>query len=252
MTAAAPTDATAAGPGRWSTWPTMPSAAAIESPAAYRDGPAVPDGQFGLRLAGAGLSRRARRLLGPVVPGAELPGGARVPGTAWELDPVQAAFNIGAMIRWLDYNDTWLAAEWGHPSDNLGAILACADWVSRQRSAAGREPLRVRDVLTAMIKAYEIQGVICPGERLQPRGARSRAPGPRGQRGRGHGHASADRAAGAQCRLQRLDRRRLPADLPPCPQHGLAEVVGGRRRHQPRRAAGALGHAGRDGLSRGA
>jgi 2-methylcitrate dehydratase len=100
------------------------------------------------------------RLLGPVAPGAELPGGARVPGTVWELDPVQAAFNIGAAIRWLDYNDTWLAAEWGHPSDNLGAILACADWVSRRRSAARQEPLRVRDVLTAMIKAYEIQGVI--------------------------------------------------------------------------------------------
>jgi 2-methylcitrate dehydratase len=100
------------------------------------------------------------KLLGPVVPGAILAGGARVPGTAWELDPVTAAFNIGAMIRWLDFNDTWLAAEWGHPSDNLGAILAVADYVSRQRAANGERGLTLRDVLTAMIKAHEIQGVL--------------------------------------------------------------------------------------------
>jgi 2-methylcitrate dehydratase len=99
------------------------------------------------------------RLLGPVVPGATMAGGARVPGTSYELDPVQAAFNIGAMIRWLDFNDTWLAAEWGHPSDNLGGILALADWMSRRATATGREPLVMRDVLTAMIKAHEIQGV---------------------------------------------------------------------------------------------
>src|SRR5918994_5195226 len=96
------------------------------------------------------------KLMGPVVPGATLPGGARVPGTSYELDPVQAAFNIGTMIRWLDFNDTWLAAEWGHPSDNLGGILATADWISRNAST----PLVMRDVLTAMIKAHEIQGVI--------------------------------------------------------------------------------------------
>ncbi|HRP88200.1 MAG TPA: MmgE/PrpD family protein, partial [Gammaproteobacteria bacterium] len=100
------------------------------------------------------------RLLGPVVPGATLPGGARVPGTHWELDPVQAAFNIGALVRWLDFNDTWLAAEWGHPSDNLGAILAVADYLSRQRAAEGGDPLRVRAVLEAMIVAHEIQGVL--------------------------------------------------------------------------------------------
>jgi 2-methylcitrate dehydratase len=100
------------------------------------------------------------KLLGPVVPGATLPGGARVPGTAWELDPVQAAFNIGAIVRWLDFNDTWLAAEWGHPSDNLGAILAVADYLSRKRVAEGGAALKVRDVLEAMIKAHEIQGVI--------------------------------------------------------------------------------------------
>jgi len=96
-----------------------------------------------------------RQLLGPVVPGATLTNGARVPGTAYELDPVNAAFNIGAMIRWLDFNDTWLAAEWGHPSDNLGGILAVADYLSR----AGRS-VTVRDVLTAMIKAHEIQGIL--------------------------------------------------------------------------------------------
>jgi 2-methylcitrate dehydratase len=100
------------------------------------------------------------KLLGPIVPGATLPGGARVPGTASELDPVTAAFNIGAMIRWLDFNDTWLAAEWGHPSDNLGAILAVADYVGRRNIAAGRAGLAVRDVLTAIIKAHEIQGVL--------------------------------------------------------------------------------------------
>jgi 2-methylcitrate dehydratase len=89
-----------------------------------------------------------------------MPGGARVPGTSYELDPVQAAFSIGAMIRWLDFNDTWLAAEWGHPSDNLGGILAVADYLSRKRVMEGDKPLLVRDVLTAMIKAHEIQGVL--------------------------------------------------------------------------------------------
>ena len=98
------------------------------------------------------------KLLGPIVPGAELPGGARVPGTAYELDPVQAAFNIGAMVRWLDFNDTWLAAEWGHPSDNLGGILALADYLARRAEQAGQEPLRMQQVLTLMIKAHEIQG----------------------------------------------------------------------------------------------
>src|SRR5882762_158429 len=100
------------------------------------------------------------KLLGPLVPGTVVTNGARVPGTRFELDPVQAAFNIGAAIRWLDFNDTWLAAEWGHPSDNLGGILAVADWLSRNAVVAGRKPLTVRDVLTAMIKAHEIQGCI--------------------------------------------------------------------------------------------
>ena len=100
------------------------------------------------------------KLLGPVVPGAVLANGAKVPGTSFQLDPVQAAFNIGAMIRWLDFNDTWLAAEWGHPSDNLGGILAMADYLSRQAVATGRKPLVMKDVLTGMIKAHEIQGCI--------------------------------------------------------------------------------------------
>ncbi len=97
------------------------------------------------------------RLLGPVVPGHDLPGGARVPGTSWQLDPVTAAFNIGTLVRYLDFNDTWLAAEWGHPSDNIGAILAVADYMSRQHDIP---EITVRDVLEAMIQAHEIQGVL--------------------------------------------------------------------------------------------
>lgn len=100
------------------------------------------------------------KLLGPIVPGTTVPVGARVPGTQYLLDPVQAAFNIGTIIRWLDFNDTWLAAEWGHPSDNLGGILAIADYISRQRVAVGQPPLVMHDVLTAMVKAHEIQGVL--------------------------------------------------------------------------------------------
>ena len=100
------------------------------------------------------------KLLGPIVPGTIVPNGAKVPGTQFQLDPVQAAFNIGAMIRWLDFNDTWLAAEWGHPSDNLGGILAVADWLSRTNLANGKKPLVMKDVLTAMIRAHEIQGCI--------------------------------------------------------------------------------------------
>src|SRR5512142_374506 len=100
------------------------------------------------------------KLLGPIVPGTIVPNGAKVPGTPYQLDPVQAAFNLGAMVRWLDFNDTWLAAEWGHPSDNLGGILMTADWIGRNAIAAGRATPTMRDVLTAMIKAHEIQGVI--------------------------------------------------------------------------------------------
>lgn len=101
-----------------------------------------------------------RKHLGPIVPGTVVPNGARVPGTPFVLDPVQGAFNIGCVIRWLDYNDTWLAAEWGHPSDNLGGILAAADYESRRRVAAGGEPFTVETVLEAAIKAHEIQGIL--------------------------------------------------------------------------------------------
>ncbi|MBA3660657.1 MAG: bifunctional 2-methylcitrate dehydratase/aconitate hydratase [Gammaproteobacteria bacterium] len=100
------------------------------------------------------------KLLGPIVPGTIVPLGARVPGTDYCLDPILAAFNIGTLVRWLDFNDTWLAAEWGHPSDNLGAILALTDYLSRTKRAANKKPLVVRDILTAMIKAHEIQGIL--------------------------------------------------------------------------------------------
>ena len=111
-------------------------------------------------------SEECIRRLGPFVPGAVLEGGVRVPGTAYELDPVRAAFNLGCMVRWLDYNDTWLAAEWGHPSDNLCAILACADYMNR---CVGR-PVCMREVLTALIKAYEIQGVLALENSFNSRG----------------------------------------------------------------------------------
>ena len=100
------------------------------------------------------------KLLGPLVEGTTVPNGARVPGTQFRLDPMKAAWDIGCIVRWLDYNDTWLAAEWGHPSDNLGAILAVADFLSQQNVAAGKPPLTIHDVLTAMIKAHEIQGIL--------------------------------------------------------------------------------------------
>ena len=101
-----------------------------------------------------------RKLLGPLVDGTVVPNGARVPGTSFKLDPVKAAWDIGCIIRWLDFNDTWLAAEWGHPSDNLGAILSVADYISQTRVSSGAKPLIMKDVLTAMIKAHEIQGVL--------------------------------------------------------------------------------------------
>ena len=100
------------------------------------------------------------KLLGPIVPGTSVPNGARVPGTQFQLDPIKAAFDIGTTIRWLDFNDTWLAAEWGHPSDNLGGILATADWLSRTAVAAAKAPLIMRQVLDAMIMAHEIQGCL--------------------------------------------------------------------------------------------
>jgi 2-methylcitrate dehydratase len=100
------------------------------------------------------------KLLGPVVPGTQVPNGAKVPGTPYQLDPIHAAWNLGVMIRWLDFNDTWLAAEWGHPSDNLGGILATVDWLSRTAIAAGKAPLTMHDVLVGMVQAHEIQGCL--------------------------------------------------------------------------------------------
>ena len=132
---------------------------AIESDLAYQTARHCLMDTLGCGLLALGYPECTKHL-GPVVPGTTVPHGARVPGTQYVLDPVQAAFNIGCMIRWLDYNDTWLAAEWGHPSDNLGGILATADYLSRQNVAAGHSPLVMRDVLTAMIKAHEIQGVL--------------------------------------------------------------------------------------------
>ncbi|MBA2941171.1 bifunctional 2-methylcitrate dehydratase/aconitate hydratase [Paenibacillus sp. CGMCC 1.16610] len=131
----------------------------IESEEAYRIAQHVLLDSLGTGLLALRFPECVKHL-GPIVPGASLPGGARVPGTRYELDPVHAAFNIGCMIRWLDYNDTWLAAEWGHPSDNLGCIVALADYISRSRVAEGKMPLYVKDILTMSIKAHEIQGVL--------------------------------------------------------------------------------------------
>jgi 2-methylcitrate dehydratase len=127
----------------------------VESPAAYETARYCLMDTLGCGLEALEYPA-CTKLLGPIDPETVVPHGAKVPGTRFQLDPVQAAFNIGAMIRWLDFNDTWLAAEWGHPSDNLGGILATADWLSRNQE----NPILMRDVLTAMIKAHEIQGVI--------------------------------------------------------------------------------------------
>ncbi len=187
------------------------------------------------------------KLLGPVVPGAMLKGGARVPGTSYELDPITAAFNIGAMIRWLDFNDTWLAAEWGHPSDNLGAILAVADYLARNG-----KPLKVRDVLTGMIKAHEIQGVLALENSFNRVGldhvllvrvastavVTAMLGGTREQIINAVSNAWVD---GGALRTYRH-----------APEHRLAQELGRRRRDQPRRAACAVRAQGRDGLPLGA
>ena len=168
------------------------------------------------------------KLMGPIVPGTIVPNGAKVPGTPFQLDPVQAACNIGAMIRWLDFNDTWLAAEWGHPSDNLGGILATADWLSRNAVAAGKAPLTMRDVLTAMIKAHEIQGVIALENSFNRVGL---------------DHVVLVKVASTavvaqmlglsqdeidQCGLARVGRRTVAAHVPARAEHGLAQELGGR------------------------
>jgi 2-methylcitrate dehydratase len=131
----------------------------VQSEEAYRTARLALMDTLGCAMAALEFDACAR-LLGPLVPGMQTQNGALVPGTDYRLDPVQAAFNLGAMIRWLDYNDTWLAAEWGHPSDNLGGILMSADWAARTAQADGRPPLKMSDALTAAIKAYEIQGCL--------------------------------------------------------------------------------------------
>ena len=181
-----------------------------------------------------------------------MPNGAKVPGTPFQLDPVQAAFNIGAMIRWLDFNDTWLAAEWGHPSDNLGGILAVADWLSRNAVRQGKPPLTMRDVLTAMIKAHEIQGVLALENSFNRVGL---------------DHVVlvkvASTAVVAQmlgltrdeiinARVAGLGRRPVAAHLSPRAEHRLAQELGGGRRDQPRGAPRADREDRRDGLSVGA
>ena len=181
-----------------------------------------------------------RALLGPVVPGASLPGGARVIGGGDELDPIKAAFDNGTLIRWLDFNDTWLAAEWGHPSDNLGAILALGDYLARNG-----KPLTVADILPLMVKAHEIQGVLALAN------AFNRA---------GLDHVLLVKVASTAvcCALleigrrardgrarQRVGGRAGVARVSPRAQHRQPQIVGGRRRGQPRGAARFVGASGR-------
>jgi 2-methylcitrate dehydratase len=173
------------------------------------------------------------RLLGPIVAGTVVPNGARVPGTNYQLDPVQAAFNIGAIIRWLDFNDTWLAAEWGHPSDNLGGILAVADWLSRSRQANSQPPLPMRDVLTAMINAHEIQGCIALENSFNKVGL---------------DHVVLVKVATTAVVSKLLG---LTRDQTSRAEHRLAQKLGRRRCNQPRRAPGADGARRRNGLPLG-
>jgi 2-methylcitrate dehydratase len=173
------------------------------------------------------------KLLGPLEPGTVAPIGARVPGTTLVLDPVTAAFNIGTLIRWLDFNDTWLAAEWGHPSDNLGAILAVSDYLSRRHVLEGRPPLVVADVLTAMVQAHEIQGVIALENSFNRVGL---------------DHVALVKIASTAVATKLLGGsrecfRRRPelANVSPFPQYRYPEVMGGRGRDEPRRLARATG-----------
>ena len=193
-------------------------------------------------------------MLGPVVPGATFSTGARVPGTAWQLEPVKAAFNIGCMIRWLDYNDTWLAAEWGHPSDNFGAILALTDFLDRNPDNVWQPGRKwtVRDVLYAAIQAYEIQGVLALENGFNRVGL---------------DHCAArfvSRRLPSLVRylvapMSRLRTRLVLAwldggalrTLSACPQHGLSQKLGGWRCNAKGCAVSALDHDWRDGLCLG-
>ena len=164
--------------------------------------------------------------LGPLVDGTIVLNGARVPGTQFQLDPVKAAWDIGALVRWLDFNDTWLAAEWGHPSDNLGALLGLSDWLSRRNVAAGKAPLIVGDVLTAMVKAHEIQGVLALENSFNQVGLDPRGAGE--GRLRGPLYASARRfpGAGHRCPVPCLGGRAESAHLPARAEHRVAQVLG--------------------------
>lgn len=160
-----------------------------------------------------------KKLLGPIVPGTVVPNGVRVPGTQFQLDPVQAAFNIGAMIRWLDFNDTWLAAEWGHPSDNLGGILATADWLSRNAVASGKAPLTMKQVLTGMIKAHEIQGCIALENSFNRVGLDHVSVSESGFHRRGRRNAWPDPRGNSQRRFAGVGGRSVAAHLSPCAEH---------------------------------
>jgi 2-methylcitrate dehydratase len=166
------------------------------------------------------------RLLGPVVPGATMPAVRACRAPSYELDPVMGAFSIGAMVRWLDFNDTWLAAEWGHPSDNLGAILSVADYLSRRAILLAEKPLNMRDVLTASIKAHEIQGVLALENSFNRVGPRPRIAGARGLDGDGHADARRLDGADRERALQRVDRRRELAHLSPRAEHRIAQELG--------------------------
>ena len=197
----------------------------------------LPDRHAGLRPGGAGISG-LHQAAGPDRPGTVVPNGAKVPGTQFQLDPVQAAFNIGTMIRWLDFNDTWLAAEWGHPSDNLGGILAVADWLSRNAVAAGKHAAH-----DARRADRHDQGARDPGRASRWRTRFNKV-------GLDHvvlvkvastavvaQHARpvARRRSSMRCRSPGSTAR--PAHLSPRAQHRLAQELGGGRRHQPRRCA---------------
>jgi 2-methylcitrate dehydratase len=189
------------------------------------------------------------KLLGPVVPGTVVPHGARVPGTPFQLDPIQAAFNIGTLIRWLDFNDTWLAAEWGHPSDNLGGILATADWLSRTRLASGQAPLQMRQVLEAMIKAYEIQGVLALENSFNRVGLDHVLLVKVATAAVCTWLMGGGRAADHQRRLAGFRRWPAAAHLSARAEHRFAQVLGRRRCDRARGHAGLVFAQGRNGLS---
>ena len=180
------------------------------------------------------------KLLGPIVPGTVVPHGARVPGTSYQLDPVQAAFNIGAMIRWLDYNDTWLAAEWGHPSDNLGGILAVADWFSRCPGAAS-PPLTYEASTHGDDQSARDSRVHCAGEFVQQSRARPCGAGEGGFNRGGLPTAGAESGADRQCDFAGMGGWAEFADVSPCAEYGLAQKLGGGRCDESRGATGADG-----------